>query len=104
MDKEKYLDMCEQLGSTPIEEEIPPSFEDFPLEVVQAWNIYSCLPQKWDGFSGTYYGRSLEYINEIFSILDIHTDRLEIFKVVAIIDSIEREDINSRQKNTTPQK
>ena len=30
MTRERYLEMCEQIGNEPIQEEIPPDIEDFP--------------------------------------------------------------------------
>jgi len=38
--------MCEQLGKEPIEDEIPPSFEDFPEIAQQALNTFSILGDK----------------------------------------------------------
>ena len=43
MTQERYFKMCEQLGKEPIEDEIPPSFEDFPEIARQALNTFSSL-------------------------------------------------------------
>jgi hypothetical protein len=61
MTKERYLMMKEQLGEEPVEEEIPAGFEDFPYEVQEAINIFSILPDVWEGFSGTYMGKIILY-------------------------------------------
>lgn len=66
--------MMEQLGSEPILEEIPISFEDFPHQVQEAINIFSILPDMWEGMSGTYMGKDysiLSYLaNTIFEVED----------------------------------
>ena len=39
MTRERYLEMMEQLGKEPIESEIPPSWEDFPEDIISSINI-----------------------------------------------------------------
>ena len=72
MTRDQYLMMCEQLGNEPVEEEIPVDFDDFPTIVQEALNIFSILPDNWEGMSGTYMGKD-------YSILPYLMD--EIFKV-----------------------
>ena len=43
MTRDRYLNMCEQLGKEPVEEEIPPEWEDFPEIVVQAITTFHML-------------------------------------------------------------
>tara|TARA_B100000085_G_C18562211_1_gene520029 strand:+ start:473 stop:805 length:333 start_codon:yes stop_codon:yes gene_type:complete len=43
MTRERYLEMCEQLGKEPKEDEIPPDFDDFPDIVPFAVNIFNLL-------------------------------------------------------------
>jgi hypothetical protein len=43
MTRDRYLTMCEQLGREPIEEEIPPDWEDFPDIVIDALSVFSNL-------------------------------------------------------------
>ena len=43
MTRERYLQMCEQLGKEPNPEEIPPDFEDFPAEMQQAIAVFNSL-------------------------------------------------------------
>tara|TARA_B100000497_G_C7437114_1_gene272357 strand:- start:88 stop:420 length:333 start_codon:yes stop_codon:yes gene_type:complete len=43
MTRERYLEMMEQLGKEPIESEIPPSWEDFPEDVISSINIFNLL-------------------------------------------------------------
>ena len=43
MTRERYLEMCEQLGKEPVESEIPPDWSDFPNEVHTVVNVFNML-------------------------------------------------------------
>ena len=43
MTKQQYFDMCNQLGTEPLEHEIPVELDDLPLEVQQALLVYRLL-------------------------------------------------------------
>lgn len=43
MTRDRYLDMCEQLGNEPVESEIPPDWEDLPEIVQTAMNTFNML-------------------------------------------------------------
>lgn len=43
MTKEKYLTLCDQMGQEPSEEKCPPDFEDFPIPVQQAIEVFNKL-------------------------------------------------------------
>lgn len=43
MTREKYLELCEQMGNEPVEDEIPPDWEDFPDIVVYAVNSFNMM-------------------------------------------------------------
>ena len=43
MTADRYLEMQEQLGNEPVEEEIPPDWGDFPDIVVDAVNTFNQL-------------------------------------------------------------
>lgn len=98
MSKEAYLSMCEQLNSTIIEEEIPIELADMPLEVEEAYHVYNLLPDKIDSFNGVYYGKQLEVAPNMLEFLEIDSKK-DIFKIIIIIDSLEREEINRRKKD-----
>jgi hypothetical protein len=46
MTKEKYLNIQEQMGTTPNEEKCPPDMDDFPDSVVAAFLIFNQLGDK----------------------------------------------------------
>ena len=72
MTRDKYLDMMEQLGKEPIEEEIPPDWEDLPEIVVQAISTFNMLGDRAYpeiGYIGKDYTNLNHYI-ELYSIKD----------------------------------
>ncbi len=89
MTKETYLEMCEALGSEPIEAEIPVEYDDLLVDVQEALGIYSKLRDEWDTMNGHYLGKSYAGIMDIFSILEVPPeDRKTVFSLISIIDSI----------------
>lgn len=80
--------MCEQMGTEPLEEEIPASFDDFPYVVQTAINVHSVLPDRWEGMSGTYMGKDyslLPYLAD--KVYDVANDA-QLFQFVYLIDRI----------------
>tara|TARA_Y100000401_G_C8325175_1_gene227757 strand:- start:1876 stop:2205 length:330 start_codon:yes stop_codon:yes gene_type:complete len=43
MTQERYLEMMEQLGREPVEEEIPPGWQDLPDTVIDAISCFNAL-------------------------------------------------------------
>lgn len=87
MTKEAYFEMCEMLGSEPVESEIPIDYSDFPLTVQQALDIYFKLKDEWDGMNGVYLGKSYAGLGDILDILEVPVqDKRTIFDLITIID------------------
>ena len=73
MTRERYFKMCEQLDKEPIEDEIPPDWEDFPEIVVDAINTFQNLRDfivADIGYLGKDY-TNLPYYIQIYDIQDI---------------------------------
>lgn len=88
MTKAQYFEMCEQLGSEPLESEIPLDLEDFPPEVQQAITVYYRLRDEWDTMNGVYLGKSYTGLGEILDIFDIEKqDRKLFLEWISILDS-----------------
>lgn len=102
MTKERYLELCEELGSEPLESEMPIELQDMPVEVEQAYHVYSILPANFDSFNGVYYGKFLEQAPSIMKLLGTDTQQ-DVMKVLILIDSIEREEINRKRKDGSRQ-
>lgn len=107
MTKEQYFEMCEMMGTEPIEEEIPIEFEDLFDEVQEAINVYNMLSDNWDSMNGIYLGKNFVGIHDIFSIMEIE-DTKTCFLILGIIDRRRSKIINDKrpkpQSNTKPAK
>ena len=99
MTKETYFEMCEQLGTEPIDSEIPVDFDDFPIELQQALLVYRMLRDEWEGMNGIYLGKSLLGIQEIMEAIEIdYIDRKYIITLIRVIDGIRTEILNTKQQ------
>lgn len=100
MTKEAYHEMCEALGSEPDPLEIPVEFEDLPSQVQQCFEIYSFLPDRWEGMSGTFMGKDYTIafqLFEAFQILD-NSDRVLFLRIMSVIDGSRQKIIQQKQK------
>lgn len=95
MTPETYYDVCEQMGTTPVDEDVPPELEDFPIEVGLAWTVYNQLPSKFDSFAGVFIGKDYSIFLDILKIFSITDDIVEIFRLTQIIGAI---DLEERQR------
>lgn len=87
MTKAAYFEMCEALGSEPLDDEIPVDFEDLYVDVQEAFGIYSKLKDDWDTMNGNYLGKNYAGILDIFTILGVlEEDRRTVFDLIGIID------------------
>ena len=72
MTRDRYLEMCEQLGKEPVESEIPPDWKDFPEVVISALNVFNMLGDRMYpeiGYVGKDY-TNLSYFLDIYDIED----------------------------------
>lgn len=103
MTKEQYFDMCEQLGSEPIESEIPVEFDDFAMEVQLALSIYRMLRDEWEYMNGTYLGKNLNGIFELFDVYDIDPkDKKFYLELIHMIDSTRIDEIRNSKPTEKP--
>jgi len=99
MTKAQYFEMCEVMGSDPVEEQIPVEYEDLFVDVQDALNIYSKLRDEWDGMNGVYLGKNFSGIMDIFDLYDVpKEDRRTIFDLLNEIDDCRGKIINDKQK------
>jgi hypothetical protein len=71
MTKQHYFEMCEMMGTEPIEDQIPIEYEDLLDEVQQAMQIYNHLQDCWDYMGGNYIGKNFTYIESVFKFYNI---------------------------------
>ena len=98
MTKEQYLLMCEQLGSEPIAEEIPADFADFPYVIQETMQIFSILPDNWEGMSGTYMGKDYSILPFLMSEIFMVENKQLTMKYLLLIGSIVMEQHTQKQK------
>ncbi len=99
MSKQQYLEMCEMLGSEPLEEEIPTEISDFSSEIQVLFEIYGMLNDNWDGFGGNYLGKDNTNLFKLFEIYSIPEPDLVLYmQILKKIDSVRSELISQRQK------
>jgi hypothetical protein len=95
--------MCEVMGNQPVEEEIPVDFDEFPIEVQQAFGIYRMLRDEWDSINGLYLGKSLIGIKDILEAMEIEpSEQKFIIVLVRMIDEVRSNEINSKKKSEKP--
>lgn len=103
MTKQQYFEMCEMMGNEPIESEIPVDFEDFPLEVQQAFNAYRMLRDEWDTMNGNYLGKSLIGVKDVLEATEIElSDQKFIIMLIRMIDTVRSDEINNKKKMEKP--
>jgi hypothetical protein len=87
IDLETVLRIHEQLGTEPDDSEIPPSMDEFPEEVQNAFIIYNHLGDKWEGMSGSYLGKDLNPFSEFCNIEGFDQKKI-ILQFVKQIDNV----------------
>lgn len=97
MTRDAYLDMCYQLNSEPVESEIPVELADLPIQAQEAWTIYDLLPDRFDSFSGSYYGKDLSNLINYYELFNV-TDKILATQIVRIFDYYEAAEINTKIK------
>jgi hypothetical protein len=103
MTREAYLEMCETLGTEPNPDEIPTEFSDFPELVQQVITIYYLLTDRWEGMSGTYLGKDLTIVFNLFEMY--HLDKQEqllALQLIQLLDKIRSQLIDAKQAQKTP--
>jgi hypothetical protein len=102
MTKQSYFEMCEMMGSEPVESEIPVELDDFPLEVQQAFHVYRMLRDEWDTMNGNYLGKSLIGIKDLLEATEVEPqDQKLIVMLVRLIDQVRSDEINKLKDQKT---
>ncbi len=105
MTKDAYFEMCEALGSEPIEDEIPVEHSDLHTEVQEAFSIYNKLRDDWDYMGGNYIGKNISNLLDMFTLLEIpKEDRLQLYELIILIDSFRSKSVAASKKAKESQK
>jgi hypothetical protein len=92
---ENYLKVCEHLGNEPDEDKVPPTMDQFPLEVQQALEVFDLLPDRFDSMAGSYYGKDLSSIESFLRIYEVDNSKLVVF-FVSLLNRLQIKFINKR--------
>ena len=95
--------MCEVMGTEPEEDQIPIEFDDFPLEVQQAFAVYRMLRDEWDTMNGLYLGKSFIGIKDVLEAMEIEPDDQKfIIVLIRMIDNVRANEINTKKTQEKP--
>lgn len=88
MTKDRYFEMCEALGTTPVDSEIPIEIWDFPDELQSIFSLYYKLRDDWDTMNGIYLGKNYMGILDTLKIYEVEKiDRKYYLEWLAVIDA-----------------
>lgn len=105
MTKEAYFEMCEALGTEPIDSEIPVDYSDFPAFVQESLGFYYLLRDVWDPMGGNYLGKDMSMLFEIFKLYDLeNAEKLLHISIVQQIDSIRSKIIQNKKAQKSTEK
>lgn len=106
MTKSVYLEMCEQLGTAPKDNEIPVELEDMPSQVQTAFRLYYQITDRWDYMSGEYIGKDYSELPIVFKLYNVDEDDKQVtYELLRMIDNVRAKEIaNSKPKSTKPPK
>jgi hypothetical protein len=102
MTKAQYFEMCDLLGSEPVDDQIPIEFDDLIQEVQEALQIYGNLQDCWDYMGGNYIGKNFDYIETVFKFYNIEPESHKyMYELLMTIDRIRAKQIqDSKPKDT----
>jgi len=100
MNKQQYLEMCEQLNSEPNEAEMPVDLEDLPFEVQRAFSLYKVLPDIIDGMSGYFGGKDLSSLMVLMQLREYENKDI-IFEFIIYINAVYKDKINQKREKVS---
>ena len=96
MTKEKYLTLCEQMGQEPSEEKCPPDYEDFPVPVQQAIEVFNKL--------GDRVVADIGYVGKYYETLPLHMEILGVESKEIFLETLLRLDANMIKRSNDEMK
>jgi hypothetical protein len=100
MTKDQYFEMCEMMNTEPVEADIPVEFVDLASITQDTMELYSYLPDRWEGMSGVFMGKDYNIVFELFNVHDITSkpEQRLMLKIMSTIDKIRSDIIAKKQK------
>jgi hypothetical protein len=96
MTKEKYLSLCEQMGTEPSDDKCPPEFEDFPLPAQQAIEVFNKL--------GDRVVADIGYMGKYYESLPIHMEILGVTNKEIFLETLLRLDSSMIKRSSDEMK
>lgn len=96
MTKDKYLTLCEQMGQEPSEDKCPPDYEDFPIPVRQAIEVFNKL--------GDRVVAEIGYVGKYYETLDLHMEVLGVTNKEVFLETLLRLDANMIKRSNDQMK
>jgi hypothetical protein len=96
MTKDKYFNLCEQMGEEPNPDKIPPGIEDFPLDVQKAMVIFNKLGDKVQADIG--------YLGKDYTAVPMYMNVHEVENKLIFLETIARLDAAVIEKSATEMK
>jgi len=97
MDSEQYFQMCEQMGWEPKEEEIPVDPAYLSYDIQCALVLFNCLPDKWEGMSGSWMGKDYSGLMDIMDIYQIDNKK-DVFTLLKVAEHEASKFYSEKQK------
>ena len=85
MNLEQYLDMCEQMGWEPKEEDLPIEIESLSYNAQCALVLFNSLPDIVEGMSGTWMGKNYSGLIDIMNIFSMDNKK-EVFNLLKVAE------------------
>jgi len=76
--------MCEQLGTEPDPSRAPLSLDKFPEDVQHAFIVFNHMPDRWDGMSGSYFGKDWSSIEFFLNLFEVEDKKTTVFFITQI--------------------
>lgn len=96
MTKDKYLAMCEQLGQEPSEAKCPPDYDDFPLPLQQAIEVFNRL--------GDRVYPDIGYMGKDYTALPIHMKVSKVIEEEVFLEALVRLDASHIKRSADQMK
>ena len=74
---------------------MPPTMGDFPPEVQVAFLLHDLLPDRWDGMSGSYFGKDMSSLGTLLKVHEVEDKKNTIFWIKQI-EARNSENINKK--------
>lgn len=84
MTKDRYLSMCEQLGEDPSEAKCPPEYDDFPIPLQQAIEVFNRL--------GDRVFPDIGYMGKDYTALPLHMEVVAVTEKEIFLEALVRLD------------